>query len=352
MSVPPLPNPLTPLAWLPPDIAFQFEVSRYIAAVTAGAWFWDIVMALKDEIRLFRRQIRAPDVVYIFARVGVGCFVLTSFIFDVAPVGNCESFVKAIGWIGALAIPLNSLLFLFRIHAIFEGRRDIVGLFTFFWVAVVACSLTAPFSLDGIRIGETMYCTFGRVRPYGSAGIVTSAINDTLVFLAITIKLILNTPAKNSSERMRTLFSGKGMGNISRAVMQGGQQYYLTAAALNIIAATAILAPSVPVAYGNVLAVPNGALQNAMAALVYRQLKLGYLRDVGATDMPPKTLTLRFSTSALPTDTTRSHREESRPRVALELNERMEGYRHHVDEPSPILVGKGSGWNLKPGEIV
>lgn len=31
-----LPNPLTPLAFLPPALASQFEVSRYLYAVTLG----------------------------------------------------------------------------------------------------------------------------------------------------------------------------------------------------------------------------------------------------------------------------------------------------------------------------
>lgn len=35
-ALPPLPNPLTPLAWLPPDTASQLEVSRYLYSATIG----------------------------------------------------------------------------------------------------------------------------------------------------------------------------------------------------------------------------------------------------------------------------------------------------------------------------
>lgn len=35
-AIPALPNPLTPLAWLPPDTAVQLEVSRYLYSATVG----------------------------------------------------------------------------------------------------------------------------------------------------------------------------------------------------------------------------------------------------------------------------------------------------------------------------
>lgn len=35
-GLPAAPNPLTPLAWLPPDIAFQFEIERFLVACVTG----------------------------------------------------------------------------------------------------------------------------------------------------------------------------------------------------------------------------------------------------------------------------------------------------------------------------
>lgn len=49
-GVPQLPNPLTPLAWLPPDTAFQLEIVRYILV---GSLAVSIVVQLLCVLRFF-----------------------------------------------------------------------------------------------------------------------------------------------------------------------------------------------------------------------------------------------------------------------------------------------------------
>lgn len=89
-AVPQLPNPLTPLAWLPPDTAIQLEASRYLYSATVGvsgargvnvgqalkfslkkqkAWIWDFLMSIHEEYLLFtKRGVSLSDVVYVLAR--------------------------------------------------------------------------------------------------------------------------------------------------------------------------------------------------------------------------------------------------------------------------------------------
>lgn len=54
-----LPNPLTPLAWLPPDIAGQLEASRYLYSATTG-----VSMSLVIDFELLTDNL--------FARLGYG----------------------------------------------------------------------------------------------------------------------------------------------------------------------------------------------------------------------------------------------------------------------------------------
>lgn len=78
-------NPYTPLAFLPPDLASQFEVSRYIYAVTLGVshrparfetwlswpqgYLWDIAVNFNNDYKLiFVHTIRLPTVVYYLSR--------------------------------------------------------------------------------------------------------------------------------------------------------------------------------------------------------------------------------------------------------------------------------------------
>ncbi|KAF7335983.1 hypothetical protein MSAN_02312000 [Mycena sanguinolenta] len=64
-----LPNPFTPLAFLPPALARQFEVTRYILAATLGAYVWDIALNLgNDYTLLFKHRVRLPTIVYFLSR--------------------------------------------------------------------------------------------------------------------------------------------------------------------------------------------------------------------------------------------------------------------------------------------
>lgn len=52
---------------------------------------------------------------------------------------------------------------------------------------------------------------------------------------------------------------------------------------MNIVAMVLILTPSVPPVLRAMFAIPNAALQNAMASRVYRQLKLGLIKEDDST---------------------------------------------------------------------
>ncbi|KAF7364070.1 hypothetical protein MSAN_01065800 [Mycena sanguinolenta] len=62
-------NPSTPLAFLPPTLASQFEVSRYVYAATLGAYVWDIGLNLGNDYALLvkhRWQILLVDRLRVF----------------------------------------------------------------------------------------------------------------------------------------------------------------------------------------------------------------------------------------------------------------------------------------------
>ncbi|KAF7334190.1 hypothetical protein MSAN_02380300 [Mycena sanguinolenta] len=81
-----LPNPFTPLAFFPPTLASQFEVSGYFYAATLGAYIWDIGLNLgNDHALLFKHMIRFPTIAYFLSRAFTLAFILTCF---VAQVGH------------------------------------------------------------------------------------------------------------------------------------------------------------------------------------------------------------------------------------------------------------------------
>lgn len=86
--------------------------------------------------------------------------------------------------------------------------------------------MTAAFGLKAGHIGTTKNCIDVAVKGYSSAGLVAAAVNDTLVFIAISYKLVACSFADSWSERLKSFFRGQYMGQISRVLLQTGQIYY------------------------------------------------------------------------------------------------------------------------------
>ena len=132
-----------------------------------------------------------------------------------------------IGWFGTFAVPFNCLLFFFRIRAIFHNSIRITIFFGLLWLATLGCTMTAAFGLKAGHIGTTRNCIDVDVKSYTSSGLVAAAVNDTLVFIAISYRLVSISFADSLSGRLRTFFRGQHMGHVSRVLLQTGQLYYL-----------------------------------------------------------------------------------------------------------------------------
>lgn len=125
-------------------------------------------------------------------------------------------------WLYALSIPPNSYLFVIRIRAVFRDSRVIQGAFVCVWLAVVAASLHQPFCA---RFSAD--CVLGTVRAYCSFGPIAVMVHDTMVVLALSMKLLLYSLASSWRERFRIFFSARGMPHVSTLLLRTGQQYYL-----------------------------------------------------------------------------------------------------------------------------
>ena len=138
--------------------------------------------------------------------------------------------IMATSAMGAAAIAANAYLIFLRAQAVFAHNKPAVFAFGLLWLATAACSFASPAAPTGIHIGDTNRCITGKVRAYDSAGVVAAAITDTTIFLAITYRLLtVHVIGQGWSSRMRSFFSGAGMHEVSRALLQTGQLYYLYA---------------------------------------------------------------------------------------------------------------------------
>ncbi|KAF7335926.1 hypothetical protein MSAN_02305800 [Mycena sanguinolenta] len=258
-----LPNPFTPLAFLPPTLATQFEVSRYLYAATLGAYIWDIGLNLgNDYALLFKYRIHFPTIVYFLSRIVTFAFILTSFIFQVAPVEDCS----------ALALTLGHLCCF-----VADSHRDVV-LFT-------AQSITAPLGVRAAHIGPTKQCITTSVPGNIEVAAIMPLVYDTAIFLAITYRILDNTAVADSPVRgpLRVFFGGAGLSALSHALLQSGQHFYLVAVAANLTLLIAVKLPQLSPVYHAVFTVPGLSLINAMACLVFRRIIFGRISADGTS---------------------------------------------------------------------
>ncbi|KAF7335990.1 hypothetical protein MSAN_02312700 [Mycena sanguinolenta] len=297
-----LPNAFTPLAFLPPVLASQFEVSRYLYAATLGAYVWDIGLNLgNDYALLFKYKIRFPTIVYFLSRAFTLAFIITPFIFQVASVKHCNALAISFSICSMVSQAATAMLFFLRVTAVWHPNKIAYAIFSVLWIAVLGAGITAPLGVRGAHIGPTMQCITTTVPDNVEAAAIVPMINDTAIFLAINYRILAHTIVADSfMARLRVFFRGNGLSALSQALLQSGQHFYLVAVATNIILIAVVKSPQLPPVYRAMLTVPGFALINAMACLVFRRIRFGLMSSDGTSKIPTTGLSSDFPPTAHP----------------------------------------------------
>ena len=139
---------------------------------------------------------------------------------------NCQAAAQIAAWFAAFAVPLNASLFLLRIIGVFYDMPYVCAIFTLLWMGTLG-SFAVPFALTGKNIGPTNQCIIYSVGESASTGFFGLIFYDTMVFLAISIRLLLDNPADGWIAKAKVFISTEKMGYLSQALLQTGQVYYL-----------------------------------------------------------------------------------------------------------------------------
>lgn len=121
---------------------------------------------------------------------------------------------------------VTSFLFLRRVQAVYAGNHFVWWIFGFLWFGIIAADVMLFLGTHSRHIPGTYYCMLYGVKQYVSATSFIPAAFDTLVFFAISYKIAFRSINTIGSDWSK-LFSGNTLPAFSRAVLQGGQQYYL-----------------------------------------------------------------------------------------------------------------------------
>ncbi|KAF8898043.1 hypothetical protein CPB84DRAFT_1781227 [Gymnopilus junonius] len=261
------PNPSTPLAFLPPDLAYQVTVAIYVLVASLAILIWDFISNLKADIRMLTRYRVTPSIfVYFISRFSSLAYLLAFTIILTAPLQHCDNFPR-VAVLYAVAIPSTSLLFLFRVASLYTWNKTVAVLFSVLWLAVV---------------GTTHYCRVdSHLEPYVALSCITLFVYNLLVFSAAGWRLLYLSEVEPSiaNDSIKVKVFGRYLPAFSRAVLEDGQAHYLATVTLNLVTTALFLDHSFPVIYRSFIGVPNLVVMNTMACHVYRQIKFGVYRN-------------------------------------------------------------------------
>jgi hypothetical protein len=208
------------------------------------------------------------------------------------------------------------------------------------------------------RIPYTNRCREGLAHTYTTVPIMLTAAYDTLVFLAISYRMVsLSMINSTWSARARSFIRGDGLHHLSKALLQSGQVYYASvfsppvhcdmsrsnqrnSATIGVaIAATAlILAPGVPADLHPILGSAYFALSSAMACRVFRAVLLGNIQDPSLnTPAITSVRTVRVGDEDYDTS---GRLSKLKINVAVEMDRRTDSYDGHVYWEPGDDVGK------------
>ena len=111
----------------------------------------------------------------------------------------------------------------------------VTAVYSVLWLSVVAAAASVPWALPAGNVGPTDYCTQLPPAPYLAAPIITAFVNDTLVFFAITHRLMqMSTDVEDEEDRgvmshfrIRIFTSARSLPLFSRVLLRDNQLYYL-----------------------------------------------------------------------------------------------------------------------------
>ncbi|KAJ7757613.1 hypothetical protein B0H16DRAFT_1314327 [Mycena metata] len=279
-----------------PDLRKEIEVSVYIFAGSTAVFVWDILNNLhSDYSLLFKHRLNAATLAYFVSRIASFAYVLGSTIFA------CESLYSALSAFFPIGVSGTAFLFFIRVRAIFNGERMPTIIFGCLWLAVLASSIANSTTGRAIGLGNPTLCVVALQHvPPALLGLVGIAItmHDTIVFLAISYRLISNVQAEPQTpwEQFKALFSGADLPAFSKSLFMDGQMYYMIAVVVNIATTVVAYAPVSPV-YRSLLVIPSVTITCIMACRVYRNVKLGVTHRNGDFMLP----TLNTGNTILPT---------------------------------------------------
>ncbi|KZP25244.1 hypothetical protein FIBSPDRAFT_1041705 [Athelia psychrophila] len=292
------PNLYTPMAYLPPELAALHELAAYVYVASLGVLAWDWLVSMPDEYRILSTgRISKSKIAYVGARLSTFGYCLFIVMFQVAPVGDCQTMLYIVVIFMILSSSTTNLLLLIRVRAVYGKSRSVTAFFGFWYLAILGTTLAIPWAMEAAHLGPTKLCIVVKVETWVSSATVCNAINCTLVFLAISYRISLRSIGETGGRSAAWRFlCSDGAPRVVRELLHQGQLCYL--ATIMIYIPQIFLTFTKMPGYQGLLIVTVQVIENIMNSRVHRAVILGLITNGGHNVAPCEFTTIVSTTTA------------------------------------------------------
>ncbi|KAI6005349.1 hypothetical protein EDC04DRAFT_2611579 [Pisolithus marmoratus] len=318
-------NPKIYLNYLDPDEASNYELNRNIVLVTLGyqrivdmnvgkALIWDILSSIPDD---YRSSVLAMVILAVLLKTG--------------PVSNCTLVAMGLVGLQVVSSAAASFLFLKRVCALYYDNKTTRYVFSILWVIGVgtSCAVFSSTLHDYREIANTKHCVRYQGWTALSIAFMDPVLFDTLVYFAIMYK-ILSAHRVGQKKSWRTFCSGNDLPHLSRAVFQGGQQYYLITTGANMMRFVFSAMPSASPTVQVMVSTPAVVLTSVIACQVHRNMLIEALDEARTNSVELTTVVFANGRVSLP----------------LEVKSDVTGQPEQPEGSRAYICHPGSYWNL------
>ncbi|KAF7985071.1 hypothetical protein HWV62_8935 [Athelia sp. TMB] len=233
-------------------LANVYQISAYIMVATTVIFVHEWMLCMDDEVQMFMRKgLNAPIITYFLARLTTLSYIATYaaiFISTIQPwahIGNSNydqggwavsvDMVSFVAW--WLCGALTSLLFVFRVLAVFKDSRTKKVAFSVLWGLTVCAIIPLLYSVTVPALPASVCqvyiegshplvaITSCPERPaLATILLILMAAHHVLVFISISHELLIGNIHIGVSN-MRTLIAGSGLLPVSKSLLRSGQLY-------------------------------------------------------------------------------------------------------------------------------
>ncbi|KZP20939.1 hypothetical protein FIBSPDRAFT_931955 [Athelia psychrophila] len=262
-----------------PLVAQEVTFTAYCSVAVFTALIWTWALCVQEEIEIVQRKgLSMPIIAYYvtrFATMGAClCTVLAGLDiqFDPGKVEpwKIEPFGFAFLWITQSS---TGLLFFYRIRAVYQHSKSIrYGFFAMWMLVTVSPSLLLlPPAVRCYMPNKHCYI-WG---PLTLAGNGTALVNDTLVFIGVSLhaygNMTLDTSRLSRAHRFKLIIQGNGLYKVSRMLLKSGQLYYGAIVGVQISSTVVV---SLGLRYSQIFYITYIPFASTLACKVFRMVML------------------------------------------------------------------------------